>query len=232
MTREQAAAKYGDTEVMVIETEKFESLYTKHEASSNKNTIADMLSDIDNATFPMLRRDAEFDPSHLQVIPYGVFVSFDPNNAADTLSYRIFTTHRIEGDNRLVGKYSIGIGGHIDKGETIAEAFLREVKEEIGYKIEDVSQIAVFNEPHNEFIYDPSNEVSSVHVGVIFIVFMDWQEAEQIKVVETEKLEGEWLTPNQLMKLACADKLETWSVDVLSHICGEGIALMNLIRSV
>lgn len=225
MTKEQAVAKYGDTKVMVIDLDDFQRIYTKYETKKvDGDNCIQALMDIDDKLKPMLRCEAEFDPSYLQVIPYTVIVSHDTDVNADKDFFKVFTTHRIDGDSRLVGQYSIGTGGHIDDGELVIDGLVRELYEEVGlYEPEDGFDLTTPILPHDFFIYDPSNEVSSVHLGLVFFLYVDWSEEDDIKVAEPEKLEGEWMTVDELMKLVADGRMETWSVDVLTRLANMGL---------
>ncbi len=57
----------------------------------------------------MPRREAEQDPGHKQIIPYLVLRD----------GPRLFVIHRTRagGDARLHGRYSIGVGGHLNPGD-------------------------------------------------------------------------------------------------------------------
>ena len=62
---------------------------------------------------PMPRCEAECNPDFKQVIPY-VLTEHQPTG-------RIFMTTRIGGDERLIGQHSIGLGGHVDADEGVAD---------------------------------------------------------------------------------------------------------------
>ena len=88
---------------------------------------AAFLERIEANGFFVERAYAERTPTLKQVIPYTVVVSGDGG---------VFLTKRLPqgGESRLVGKLSIGIGGHInpvDHGDIIAEGTARELEEEL-----------------------------------------------------------------------------------------------------
>lgn len=59
---------------------------------------------------PRLRCEAELDPGFKQIIPY-LILEHNPTG-------RVFAMTRVDGDERLRGRISLGLGGHIDKGKT------------------------------------------------------------------------------------------------------------------
>lgn len=73
---------------------------------------------------PKLRCEAECDPAFKQVIPY-VVIEHKPSGM-------IFMTTRLGGDERLIGQASIGLGGHMENGESIFDCLYRELNEEVG----------------------------------------------------------------------------------------------------
>lgn len=147
------------------------------------------------------RFEAELDPEFKQIIPY-VVVMHDN---------KIWCTHRLNGgDARLQGCYSIGTGGHIDDGERIRDAMMRELNEEIG--IVDADYIGSVLKG---YILDNSSAVNSVHLGVVYVLNIN---REDIECLEKEKLAGEWITVQQLNDLYNDGKLESWSMLVANKL--------------
>jgi predicted NUDIX family phosphoesterase len=172
--------------------------------------IARILSREHNFFAP--RSSAESDPSLKQIIPYAILVS-----EGRVLRYK---RGKRSGEQRLVAKGSIGIGGHMnDRDEGLfaldMEAYLagvqREIDEELIVNTPLANRIAAL-------INDDSNEVGQVHLGVIHIVELATPRAEKR---ESMILGFEFLTPEQLR--AERDTLESWSqiaVDNLERLLG------------
>jgi predicted NUDIX family phosphoesterase len=111
----------------------------------------------------------EEDEGFLQLIPYCVITSENGN----VLAYSRTTQ---TGESRLSGKVSIGIGGHvnveglkqrsgvIDTLGTIMNSTYRELDEEISLPLDTD---APFNIQFRGFIYDPSDAVGRVHLGLL-----------------------------------------------------------------
>ena len=165
--------------------------------------------DVDRYLTPMLSREnnffsarssAETDPSLKQIIPYAILMS-----GGKVLRYK---RGKKSGEQRLVAKGSIGIGGHMnDHDEQLfaldKEAYFagvqREIDEELIVERPLQNRIAAL-------INDDSNEVGQVHLGVVHILELERPRAEKR---ESMILGIEFLTPAQLHTER--DTLETWS---------------------
>ncbi len=109
------------------------------------------------------RESAEEDESVKQIIPYviirvgGLYMHYERTKKS--------------GEERLHGKSSVGIGGHInqedgEKGVSYDRGFLREIHEETGLFIEP----ARVKETIVGMINDDSNPVGRVHFGVVHLL--------------------------------------------------------------
>lgn len=150
------------------------------------------------------RFDLENDPTRKQPIPYVVVFS----------ERGVFCMARksAQTEARLHGKLSIGVGGHISeesefgKIDAIESGMWRELHEEL--HINDAQ-----NCRFRGLLNDDSNEVGQVHLGIVFTLRTG---ADQVRVRETEKMEGFWLS---LEELLCEHKrLETWSSLLLQRL--------------
>ena len=111
------------------------------------------------------RNRAEEDPAFKQPIGYAIIVN--------PRSRKVFTYRRSSRDSdyqekRLQGKWSWGVGGHIEKDDTgggnpIRESILREIREEI--RGDDFSPPEVLG-----YINDDRDEVGRVHFGILYVV--------------------------------------------------------------
>jgi len=177
--------------------------------------------DVDRYLAPMLSREnnffaprsaAETDPSLKQIIPYAILVS-----GGKALRYK---RGKKSGEQRLVAKGSIGIGGHMndhDEGLFALDrnAYLAGVQREIDEEL-------IVERPLSNrvvaLINDDSNEVGQVHLGVVHLLELAKPSAEKR---ESMILGIEFLTPEQLR--AERETLETWSqilVDSLEKLIG------------
>lgn len=160
------------------------------------------------------RPDAEKDPDYLQIIPY-ILVSNDKS---------LFLYSRLKKGNetRLHNKLSVGVGGHVDhtgdhlsNKETVMYNANKELYEEL--KVELNGEYLAIN-PTNKIIYDDSNEVGRVHLGILMTCDCS---NRAVEVNETEKIEGRFYTPDEIRALyeeRGEDAFETWTSIALKHV--------------
>lgn len=153
------------------------------------------------------RSHVETDPSFKQLIPYAIVCH---REAARTLVFQ-YTRGSGQGEQRLHAKRSIGIGGHISTEDTHGDdwyrsGMLRELTEEV-----DIA--GPYRERIVGLIYDDSNDVGRVHLGVVHLL-----EIEQPLVTprEDQLLEAGLVDTGGLWQ--AADRLESWSQLCLEHL--------------
>jgi len=141
----------------------------------------------------------ENDPSFKQIIPYVLI--------AHQEQYLLTQRTSRQTESRLHGKYSIGIGGHINDlekpgaTEDVIQAGLeRELTEEVELRGKRVSLNL------SGIISDDSTPVGSVHLGLVFVLHTD---SPEFAVRETELMTAQWAPVEMLReKLAL---MESWS---------------------
>jgi predicted NUDIX family phosphoesterase len=160
-----------------------------------------------------LRRDqAEKDPSHKQIIPYVLLTHGDK-----VLHY---VRGKKAGEQRLVAKGSIGIGGHMNESDeslfALDEAAYRGgVEREVG---EEIAINTKFEDRIVALLNDDSTEVGQVHLGVVHVFKLAEPKVEKREAMITNVA---FLDKNELMALH--DSLETWSqicLDSLERLLG------------
>lgn len=111
------------------------------------------------------RADIEQDESLLQLIPYVVL-----RNAAGEL----WCYARTGGDARLDGRWSCGVGGHVEEidsvanlRQTLANTARREMIEELGIASDNLPLLNAV-----ALIYEGHSAIGRVHLGVLYIA--DW----------------------------------------------------------
>lgn len=153
------------------------------------------------------RAAAEKDRSLKQIIPYILVVYGD-----QVLRYR----RDKNGERRLEGYYSIGLGGHInsDDGaihECYFNAVARELHEEMGLSI---TNHALLPRPV-VLINDDATEVGAVHLGFVHVVRLS--SPHGIDVPRCELHRPEWVHRNELLKEGI-NAYEPWSRICLSEL--------------
>lgn len=146
------------------------------------------------------RPAAEDDPGHKQIIPYLVLRHGD--------RVLCYTRGKSGGESRLHAKMSIGIGGHINDGDTHAEHFdetsyLRAVERELN---EELDIPGGYRQRAVALLNDDSNEVGRVHLGVVHLVEVG---SAEIRPREDAIGNPQFLTAAELRQRG--DRLETWS---------------------
>jgi len=153
------------------------------------------------------RSSAETDPSLKQIIPYALIVSEG--------KFLRYIRGKKAGEQRLVSKGSIGIGGHMndhDEGlfalddQAYLAGVLREVEEEVRIAQPISNRIVAL-------LNDDSTEVGQVHLGVIHVITLERPVAEKREsVIRSLK----FLKPEELR--AERESLEGWSQICADHL--------------
>lgn len=156
------------------------------------------------------RSQAEKDPSYKQLIPYVIM--------ACNGKYLSYVRGRRAGEGRLTGLRSIGIGGHINPidadnsslfaylYENYLAAVQREVAEEVSVETNHKDRIVAM-------LNDDSNEVGSVHLGIVHL----WQlDKPQVNKKEQMITQMSFMTIEELQNVR--DTMETWS-----QLCLDGL---------
>ena len=146
------------------------------------------------------RSAAETDSSLKQIIPYALIVS-----QGKILRYR---RGKGSGEQRLVAKGSIGIGGHMndhDEGLFALDevAYRAGVEREIGEEIEIAPPL---HHTIRGLINDDSTEVGQVHLGIVHVLEIPAPVAKKREAVITQL---EFLSPAELATEN--ETLESWS---------------------
>ena len=104
------------------------------------------------------------------------------------------------GDARLHGRYSIGVGGHLNPGDGgLLGGLRREWKEElVADFVPEFRLVALLN--------DDTTDVGSVHLGVVYVGDAG---GRPVEIRETDKLAGAFASTAEVA--TGADRLETWS---------------------
>lgn len=176
-------------------------------------------------TFLLDRKDCETDQDYLQIIPYVTLVD------KQTKDIFIYKRGKASNETRLIGEYSLGLGGHIEEEpdnentlkDTIAKGTMRELTEEVGLTTEDYMDNIVYKYATENFgcIHCRDNEVGKVHIGLTMFLMIDKKH-----ITSTEKdvvCNGQWLSIDNIKKLTEAKEisLESWSRLVFNLIVSE-----------
>jgi predicted NUDIX family phosphoesterase len=158
----------------------------------------------------MPRSQAEKDPSYKQLIPY-VILAHDGK-------YLSYVRGKRAGETRLLGLRSIGIGGHINPIDAdnstlfayLYENYLTAVEREVA---EELSVETTHSDRVVALLNDESNEVGSVHLGIVHCWLLDTPKVSRREQMITQMT---FMTPAELQDVR--DTMETWS-----QLCLEGL---------
>ena len=201
----------ADENVLVFPRSLFERLGVFQGFNADVDRFLPTILDPKNNSF-LPRSKAETDPNFKQIIPYVIIT--------DGKSVLHYVRGKKAGEQRLVAKGSIGIGGHINREEDHSlslfaftfnmQAFQEAVKREV---CEELTIQGEFNARPVGLINDDSTEVGRVHFGVVHILFCT---PEQVKKNEQVITQVEFISIEELK--AKRGQMESWSQLCLDNL--------------
>jgi predicted NUDIX family phosphoesterase len=152
------------------------------------------------SNFFIPRREAENDPGYKQIIPYAL-IAFEKT----VLHY---VRGKKAGEQRLVAKGSIGIGGHMNETDESLfamdeQAYRAGVEREVN---EEIKINTSFEDRIVALLNDDSTEVGRVHLGIVHIFRLKEPKVRKREAMITGLT---FLTKEELM--ARRESLESWS---------------------
>ena len=159
------------------------------------------------SNFFIPRPEAEINPAYKQIIPYAL------------LSFENKVLHYVRGkkagEQRLVAKGSIGIGGHMNETDESLfamdeQAYRAGVEREVN---EEINIETPFEDRIVALLNDDSTEVGRVHLGIVHVFKLKEPNVQKREAMITALT---FLTKEELM--ARRESLETWS-----QICVDAI---------
>jgi len=202
----------ADEKVLVFPRSLFERLGVFQGFSADVDRYLPTILDKKNNSFQPRAR-AETDPAFKQIIPYVVIT--------DGKSILHYVRGKKAGEQRLVAKGSIGIGGHINDEDYSLfidglQAFQDAVKREV---CEELAVQGTFDAKPVGLINDDSTEVGRVHFGIVHLLF---RTPDKVKKNEQVITQVEFV-PIEELKVK-RDQMESWS-----QLCLDNIdALLNI----
>jgi predicted NUDIX family phosphoesterase len=198
-----------DENVLVIRRSLFDQLGSFHGLNFEPAKYLSMLLSRGNNFF-IPRAQAENDPTHKQIIPY-VLLAFK-----NKVLY--YVRGKKAGEQRLVAKGSIGIGGHMNETDESLFA-LDEQAYRVGVEREVNEEIKIdtqFEDRIVALLNDDATEVGRVHLGVVHVFKLAEAKVEKREAMITNRA---FLTKDELV--ARRESLESWSqicVDSLDRL--------------
>lgn len=197
-------------EIMVVPTQKVLKNYflgAIHKDVRNYKEI------IDNNYEWMRREDAETNTAYKQPIPYIVVM----NEENKIFAFQRANKKKDYSEKRLFDKWSIGVGGHVDKDtdkeNPIQKGMMRELQEEIHFdELKSTSLLGYIN-------YDLDN-VGKVHFGLLYLARIKGVAKPKDSEVATSKM----MKLNEVEALFAKETVdaEDWSVYTLQLLKHQG----------
>lgn len=192
--------------VLVIRRSLFDELGSFHGLSFEPEKYLTAILARGNNFF-MPRSQAENDPTHKQIIPYALIA-----HGGRVLHY---VRGKKAGEQRLVSKGSIGIGGHMnDTDESLfawdEHAYRAGVEREVN---EEITIGSKFTDRIVALLNDDTTEVGRVHLGIVHVFELETPDVHKRESMITNV---GFLRKEELR--ARRDQLETWS-----QICVDSI---------
>ena len=198
-----------DENVLVVRRSLLDQLGNFHGLNFEpEKYLAALLSRGNNFFSP--RVQAEDDPTYKQIIPYAL-LAFE-----NKVLY--YVRGKKAGEQRLVAKGSIGIGGHMNETDESLfaldeQAYRAGVEREVNEEIKIDTQ---FEDRIVALLNDDTTEVGRVHLGIVHVFDLAEQKVEKREAMITNLA---FLTRAELM--ARRESLESWSqicVDTLDRL--------------
>ncbi|HEY5233546.1 MAG TPA: NUDIX domain-containing protein [Verrucomicrobiae bacterium] len=196
----------ADEKVLVFPRSLFERLGVFQGFNADVNRYLSAILDKKNNSFQP-RAQAETNPDFKQIIPY-VLVT-------DGKSILHYVRGKKAGEQRLVAKGSIGIGGHInDEDHSLFAVGLQAFQEAVEREVrEELSVQGSFDAKPVGLINDDSTEVGLVHFGVVHLLF---RTPDNVKKNEQVITQVEFVPIEELK--AKREQMESWSQLCLDHL--------------
>src|SRR4029077_19780451 len=185
--------------ILVIKRSLFDQLGSFHGLNFEPEKYLNAILSRGNNFF-LPRAQAEQDPTHKQIIPY-TLLAFE-----NRVLY--YVRGKEAGEQRLVAKGSIGIGGHLNDSDAglfnlDEEHYNRVVEREVH---EEIHLLAKFQNRIGALLNDDTTEVGRVHLGIVHVFKL-----AEPKVAKRERMITKLAFLGKADLAARRETMETWS---------------------
>jgi predicted NUDIX family phosphoesterase len=185
--------------VLVIRRELFDQLGSFQGLNFDAQKYLDAFLARGNNFF-LQRSKAEINPAYKQIIPYAL-IAFE-----NKVAY--YVRGKKAGEQRLVAKGSIGIGGHMNETDESLfamdeQAYRAGVEREVN---EEIKIDTPFEDRIVALLNDDSTEVGSVHLGIVHVFKLKEPQVQKREAMITGLT---FLSKEEL--LSRREMMETWS---------------------
>src|SRR6476659_808526 len=191
--------KVTEENVLVVRRSLFDELGSFHGLNFEPQKYLDAFLSRGNNFF-LPRPEAEINPAYKQIIPYAL-IAFQ-----DKVAH--YVRGKKAGEQRLVAKGSIGIGGHMNETDESLfamdeQAYRAGVEREVN---EEIRIDAAFEDRIVALLNDDTTEVGRVHLGIVHVFKLAEPKVEKREAMITGLT---FLAKDELF--ARRETMETWS---------------------
>lgn len=137
----------------------------------------------------------------------------------------VFIVYRDKVLLRMHDKHHIwlSVGGHIELDEDPVSAAIREVKEEVGLKIQIVESAKISNDENYTGLITPKflgmHQVNDKHSHIVFVYFAT-SDTDQIidSINEHEKSETRWCTKEEIEEMELRPNVKFYALEALKEL--------------
>ena len=153
-----------------------------------------------NGTFRQ-RSELEEDASFKQLITYATI--------SNNQSYCLFKRTTGQTEKRLHNKFTLGVGGHMNPGNSLEQDenyVLNELKRELSEEVRLLDGCLIENIEFIGFINDDTIPVGRVHIGLLYNISLS---NKDVVINETDRMTSDWIDKTDLAGFY--EGMETWS---------------------
>ena len=153
-----------------------------------------------NGTFRQ-RSELEEDASFKQLITYATI--------SNNQSYCLFKRTTEQTEKRLHNKFTLGVGGHMNPGNSLEQDenyVLNELKREFFEEVRLLDGCLIENIEFIGFINDDTIPVGRVHIGLLYNISLS---NKDVVINETDRMTSDWIDKTDLAGFYGG--METWS---------------------
>jgi predicted NUDIX family phosphoesterase len=165
---------------------------------------------VQNGLF-LRRSELEEDPSFKQIIPYAIISCKEPERSGVRQSQSFFLFKRTSGqtEKRLHNKFSLGVGGHMNPGDSLTpkgQYLINELKRELYEEVRLLNGCLIEEIEFIGFINDDTIPVGRFHTGLLYNIRVSDKE---VYINETDKMTAAWTDKPGLAEFY--EDMETWT---------------------
>jgi predicted NUDIX family phosphoesterase len=202
--------------VFAIPTDEFWKLITYEEKGLIKENSEALKRIVQNGLFRK-RSELEEDPSFKQVIPYAIISNNEPERSGvrQSQSFCLFKRTSGQTEKRLHNKFSLGVGGHMNPGnskESNEHYLINELKRELFEEVKLLNGCLIEDIEFIGFINDDTIPVGRVHIGLLYDIHVS---NKNIVINETDRMTADWIDKPDLAEFY--EGMETWTKIIFDY---------------